>query len=56
MVRDDILVRLTGTFKRLYLTHGGACAMVALGDDSTILLERQWRVRSKRDFWVLPGE
>ena len=30
--------------------------MVALGDDGTILLERQWRHPLKRSFWELPRE
>ena len=51
MVRDDIKLPDGGLSKRLYLTHGGACAMVALGDDGTILLERQWRHPLKRSFW-----
>ena len=29
--------------------------MVALGDDGTILLERQWRHPLKRSFWELPA-
>ena len=56
MVRDDIKLPDGGLSKRLYLTHGGACAMVALGDDGTILLERQWRHPLKRSFWELPRE
>ena len=55
MVRDDIKLPDGGLSKRLYLTHGGACAMVALGDDGTILLERQWRHPLKRSFWELPA-
>lgn len=55
MVRDDIKLPDGGLSKRLYLTHSGACAMVALGDDGTILLERQWRHPLKRSFWELPA-
>ena len=55
MVRDDVTLPDGGVSKRLYLTHTGACAMVALGDDGTILLERQWRHPLRRSFWELPA-
>lgn len=40
---------------RVYLTHPGAAAIVALFDDGSILLERQWRHALRQSFWELPA-
>lgn len=55
MVRDEVTLPDGGVSKRLYLRHGGACAIVALGGDGTVLLERQWRHPLRRSFWELPA-
>lgn len=55
MLRDDIELPDGSRSKRLYLRHGGACAMLALGDDGTILLERQWRHPLRKSFWEIPA-
>ncbi|MDO5532041.1 NUDIX domain-containing protein [Sutterella sp.] len=55
LVRDQITLPDGGHSQRLYLSHGGAAAMAALGEDGTILLERQWRHPLRQSFWELPA-
>lgn len=55
LLRDEVELPDGRASQRLYLSHGGAAAMVALGADGTILLERQWRHPLKRSFWELPA-
>ena len=43
LVREDIRLPDGASGKRLFLTHPGAAAIVALYEDGSILLERQWR-------------
>lgn len=53
--RDEVtLPDGRGSF-RVYLTHPGAAAMVALYEDGSILLERQWRHALRRSFWEIPA-
>lgn len=41
--------------RRFCIRHSGAAAIIALNEDGTILLERQWRHPLKRSFWELPA-
>ncbi len=53
--RDEVaLPDGSGSF-RVYLMHPGAAGMVALYEDGTILLERQWRHSLKKSFWEIPA-
>lgn len=55
LVRDDVTLPDGRASKRLFLRHGGAACMVALGADGTVLLERQWRHPLRQSFWELPA-
>mgnify|MGYP004689069725 CR=1 FL=1 len=55
LVRDEVDIPGGRKSQRLFLRHGGAACMVALGEDGTILLERQWRHPLARSFWELPA-
>ena len=53
--RDTVRLPDGGTGQREYVRHPGAVAMVALFDDRTVLLERQFRYPHKRDFIEVPA-
>ncbi len=53
--RDEVTLPDGRQSFRVYLTHPGAAAMVALYKDGTILLERQWRHPLRRSFWEIPA-
>ncbi len=55
IVEEDVVIPGGRASKRFCLRHGGAAGMVALGDDNTILLERQWRHPLRRAFWEIPA-
>lgn len=55
LVRDEVKLPDERMSQRLFLRHGGAACMVALDEDGTILLERQWRHALRRSFWELPA-
>ena len=43
------------TSYRELIHHPGAAAMVALFDDGSVVLERQWRHPCRRAFWEIPA-
>ncbi len=55
-VREDV-VSLSGgqTARREWIQHPGAAVVIALLDDDTVLLERQFRYPLKRHFYELPA-
>lgn len=55
LVREEIRLPDGAPGQRLFLTHPGAAAIVALYEDGSILLERQWRHPMKRSFWEIPA-
>lgn len=53
--RDEVTLPDGRESFRVYLTHPGAAAVMALYADGTILLERQWRHPVKQSFWEIPA-
>ncbi len=53
--RDEVTLPDGRESFRVYLTHPGAAAMIALYEDGTILLERQWRHPVRQSFWEIPA-
>jgi len=55
-VHRDVVRLPDGTLaKRDYIKHPGAVAIVALADDGTVILERQYRYPLRRDFVEIPA-
>lgn len=54
-IRRDTVVLPSGPVERDYLTHPGACAVVAMDDQERILLIRQYRHPIGRHEWELPA-
>lgn len=55
VVEEDVTLPDGRAAKRFCLRHSGAAGMVALDEDGTILLERQWRHPLRRAFWEIPA-
>jgi ADP-ribose pyrophosphatase len=53
--RDIVKLPDGGEAYREYIRHPGACAVLPLFDDGSILLERQFRYPHGRDFIELPA-
>jgi ADP-ribose pyrophosphatase len=53
--RDEVRLPGSGAAWREYVDHPGAVMMLAFVDDSTILLERQYRYPKRRHFIELPA-
>lgn len=54
-VEEKVSLPGGGRSTRFCIRHSGAAGMIALDEDGTILLERQWRHPLKRSFWELPA-
>lgn len=54
-VEEKVSLPGGGHSSRFCIRHSGAAGMIALDEDGTILLERQWRHPMKRSFWELPA-
>jgi ADP-ribose pyrophosphatase len=55
VLADEVHLPNGGTARREYIRHPGACAIVAMLDDETLLLERQFRYPLRRHFIELPA-
>jgi len=53
--RDIVRLPDGGRGQREYIRHPGAVAVVALFDDGTVLLERQFRYPHRREFLEIPA-
>lgn len=53
--RDEVSLPDGRDSFRVYLTHPGAAGIVALYEDGSILLERQWRHPVRQSFWEIPA-
>ncbi len=53
--RDTVRLPDGGRGEREYIRHPGAVAVVALFDDGTVLLERQFRYPHRREFLEIPA-
>ena len=53
--RDTVRLPDGGRAQREYIRHPGACGIVALFDDGSLLLERQFRYPHRRDFIEIPA-
>lgn len=55
VVEEDVVLPDGRPSRRFSLRHGGAAGMIALGEDGTVVLERQWRHPLRRAFWEIPA-
>ena len=55
VVRDTVLLPNGKEAPREYCIHPGAVAIVALGEDGTVLMERQYRHAHGRIFFEIPA-
>ncbi len=55
LVREEVRLPKGEPAERFMLPHRGACAMIPLDTDGTIVLERQWRHPLRKAFWEIPA-
>ncbi len=53
--RDNVRLPDGGTSVREYVSHPGAVAVLALQDNGSLIMERQYRYPLHRDFFELPA-